>query len=231
MNFPGPQQSVFWYDFEGLTTDNLWPDRGPYGLHATPQAGFASPNFGLARNAHNKGYANFTGAANCYATLPLRFYTVAPTMDWTLVLVAQHTAPTASRRLFSCRNGGATRGFDMQYPVAERISTDVYDAAGAWSQIVDTANVPLTARTHTSIYSMLKSGTSTLIWHDRVGRTATWAGTANAIAYDTAVVPVIGGFPGGAALATLRMYWLILFPFVLTDSEAKAMTDWLMDQV
>ena len=84
---PGPQDSscVFWHDFEELTTGNLWRDKSRNGLHATPQAGFTAPNYGLARSAKGKGYANLTGAANAYATLPLRFYDVAPTMDLTVV--------------------------------------------------------------------------------------------------------------------------------------------------
>ena len=229
MLWPGPQQSVFWYDFEGLTDGNLWADKGPNGLHATPQAGFASPNFGLARNAHNKGYANFTGAANVYGTLPLRFYNYAPVIgNMTLVVVAQHTIPTINCRIFNARTGA--EGMFCYYVTAETMNILAYDAGGVGTQLFDAANVPLTGRTRASIYALGKTGSTGYIWHDCVQRTVTWGGNTNPIAYNLALVPSIGS-AGAASYFIGRMYWLILFPFVFTDSEAKAMSAWLMDQV
>ena len=230
--FPGPQQSVFWYDFEGLTDGNLFQDLGPYGLHATPQAGFVAPNFGLARNAHGKGYANFTGAANVYATLPLRFYTVAPTLNMTLVLCAQHGAQALNGRAFNARTG--TSGFHAYFITTERINVLLYDAGAAATQFFDNADVPFTNRLHTSIYSCDKVAAAAAIgarvWHDRNGSAAFSAGNANPINYDVALIPSIGS-AGAASYFIGRMYWLILFNFVFTDSEAKAMSAWLMDQV
>ena len=230
--FPGPQQSVFWHDFEGLTDGNLFKDLGPYGLHATPQAGFVAPNYGLARNTHGKGYANFTGAANVYATLPLRFYNYAPTAQYTYVLVAQHDATGAGGFVFYCRNGGATRGMFLYHNAAQRLNSISYDATGGNTQLGDAADVPLSPRTRTSLYSMNRPWVMGTIWHDRVAFAPAWGGgVTTGIAYDTAVVPTIGAQSGPANYFVGRMYWLILFPFVFTDSEAKAMSAWLMDQV
>jgi hypothetical protein len=226
-NFPGPDKSVFWHSFESLTEDGKWRDEGPNGLHATPQAGYVSPNYGLAKNITGKGYAVFTGAANVYATLSTRFYSYAPTTSMTLILVAQHF-PVLSSRIFNARTG--TEGIYVYLNTTETLNIVSYDAGGVLSQFMDTISVPFTNRTQTSIYVMQKSIGVCNIWHDRQQRLTGFTGSTDPIKYNTTIVPSIGS-AGAASYFVGRMYLFALFPFAFTDSEAKAMTDYLRDLV
>jgi len=212
-----------------LTANNLWADRSRNGLHASPQAGFAAPNFGLSRSARGKGYATFSGAANAYATLPLRFYDVAPTTNLTLVLAARHITPAINARLFNARTG--VQGFHSYYSSTERGTILAYDGGGAASQVLDTTDVPFTSQTKVSIYTLAKTLSAGYVWQDGVGRTATWAGNTNAIAYNTALVPIIGS-AGAAAYFVGWMYFLALFSsWIPNDREAKALSQYLRDWV
>lgn len=229
--FPTPQESTFWFEFSGLTDGGLWVDSGPAGLHAQPQAGFTAPAYGLGRTSRGKGYATFTGAANCYATLPLRFYDVAPTGEYTWVISSGgNTASGAIQRFFDAYNGG---GGGVNRGIASGTWTTVtyqfhgYGTATAAYSGAGGGSVPIYDPTSTTsrVYAV---ATAPKRWQDRVQGLAVWSvGDYNPVVYDTAIFPHIGCDAAGGSLLIARTYFLALFPFVFTDAEAKAMSDWL----
>lgn len=235
--FPGPDKSVFWFDFEALTSDNLWVDRGPYQLNTAPQAGFAAPNYGLAKSAHGKGYCDFNGGPFRYGNLPARFFTNAPTGRHTWVYVCDRfTINGVTQRFFDCTNlggGGINRGI----------------ANGVWmggpSQLIyccqGGAPTEYVASTGPIYPSLAGAGSSAVVftieeapkvwWNRRPGNCAWGVGSYGSPVYDATMIPRIGADQAGGNLLTCRLFFLALFPFVFSDSEAKAMTDWLMVQV
>ncbi len=224
--FPRPEQSVFWFSFESLTDDNKWKDSGPNGLHATLQAGFSAPAYGLAKNNKGKGYVNFTGAATVRASLPFSFYQHAPTTDFTIVVSAQHTnPPVLNSRIFTVQ--GAALGFFVYFNATTTLNVNC--TSGAGSQWFDTSSVNFYTKT-TSIYSVSRLSGTGRIWHDRNQSAGTWAGATTSLLYDASIVPMIGGTIAEQNFSG-RMYHLSLFPFVFTDSEAKTMSDYLRDLV
>jgi hypothetical protein len=233
--WPGPDKSVFWFDFEGLTDGNLFKDLGPYGLHAAPQAGFASPNFGLARNAHGKGYALMTGAANRYATIPTRFYNYAPLREhtWVAVVGSMTINPAGFSRIFSCESLGANY-YGLAFGPNMAADPGFLLAAQCKGPVsFDRSQTPassLALPRDSVVVQSNATGPQGMI--QRVGVTTTWtAGAFGTAAYNTAVVPCIGQLASGGSFFLGRLYFLALLPFQLTDSEAKALTDWLMVQV
>lgn len=231
---PGPQdpECVFWHDFESLTPGNLWRDQSRNGLHATPQAGFVAPNYGLARTSKGKGYANFTGGANVYATLPLRFYDVAPTDALTFVLAFRHVTTGGFQRFFSCLDAGNTRGITYRYLTNERLYCTTYDAGGVGTTVTDTADVPLTSQTVVSIISLRKSVPFGAAWYNGRQATENVAGSINLNAYDATVVPTIGASLTGGSRIVGDGYFLALFrDWIPNNREAQALTSYLRDGV
>lgn len=227
---PGPDSSlcVFWHDFSSLTTGNLWRDRSRNRLDAAPQAGFTAPSYGLARSPRGDGYVSLTGAANAYATLPLRFYDVAPTMDLTVVYGIAFGTNVANNRIFNARNG--TKGFMSYLITTERTNILAYDAGGASAQSTDSADVPLTNLTDVGVLCMSKSQNQGLAWHNGRPTAVTWASNVNPISYDTASVPVL--FASGAVSYLIgRGYFLALLAWVPNHREAQAMTSYIRDEV
>lgn len=228
--FPGPQESTFWYDFESLTDNNLWKDQGPHSLHATPQAGFSSPAYGLSRTIRGKGYANFTGAANVYATLPLRYYTVAPTQPYTFVCVYEPTSKVTVVA-FSALSvlGGSFYGIQLYCDSAHAAGNRLVHhpmTGTAVLQAIYTDTVASVTQTWVVTNAQAQSA-----WESRVGKVTARAGAYAPLVHDAAASVCIGSNSAGGELLRSRLYFLALFPFVFTDAEAKAMSDWLRNQV
>jgi hypothetical protein len=235
--FPGPDSSlcVFWHDFERTDdTGLLWYDRGPNKLHATPQAGFAAPNYGLGRTARGKGYASFTGAANVYATLPLRFYDVAPTVSYTWVVVLRPTS-TANQYICSCDNlggGGINRGIILYRGGAPQ-SMNAYSCQG-------TAVLPVVQQTlggmsplsdvRVGIVSVAAAPAS---WGHGVQFASSWtAGSVGPVVYDTTRLFAIGASVGGGNYTVGQMFALILYrDYIPSHAEAVSMSRFWRDQV
>lgn len=235
MRFPGPQDATFWYNFESLTDDNKWTDQSKNALHATPQAGFSSPAYGLSRTIRGKGYATFTGAANCYATLPLRFYDVAPTGEYTWVISSSgNTASGAIQRFFDAYNGGGggvNRGIASGTGTTATYQFHGYGTATAAYSGAVGGSAPIYDPTSTTsrVYAV---ATAPKRWQDRVQGPAVWSvGAYNPVVYDTAIFPHIGCDAAGGSLLIARTYFLALFPFAFSHQQAQAMSDWLRDQI
>jgi hypothetical protein len=228
--FPGPQDSVFWHDFESLTDNNLWKDQGPHSLHATPQAGFSSPAYGLSRTPKGKGYATFTGAANCYATLPTRFNDVAPTSFCTFVAVVSNLSDK-NHRVFSSWNEAAGNYRGFHYILAQTGASFVYQFKGDATLPVNITSAAVWSIANTSVvvHSLNATGAA---WTNRNGVPTSWAaGAFGTAVHDAAVSPCIGKLVVTPDYLVGRLYLFALFPFVFTDAEAKAMSDWLRDRI
>lgn len=236
--FPGPESPycVFWQDYEALdAAGTRWRDRAGYGLDALPQAGFAAPNYGLARAVNGQGYCTFSGAANVYGTQALAFYaaaTVVAAVPMTMVAVLTHTTPVIGNAIWSCRNAGATRGALLTYSTTERMVLTAYDAGGVASTLVDAADANLTSRTRVSIYAMDKALGTGYIWHDGQQRAATFAGNVNPVAYDATVAPTLGAVTGGGSRFVGRQYAVIVYVgWLPSNSEAGSMSAYWLDRM
>lgn len=229
---PGPQsqECVFWHDFEELTTGNLWRDKSRNALHATPQAGFAAPNYGLARTARGKGYANFTGAANCYATLPLRYNDVAPTGPATFVGVFSHLTDK-NHRVFSSWNEapGNFRGLHTALAQAGRGSY-VYQFQGGAALPVNTTAAAAWALSDLCVvvHSINTVGSC---WSTGRPLATSWVGGAFGVgAVDPTIAAAIGRLIVTPDYLVGRCYFLALFrDWIPTDREAKALSSYLRD--
>lgn len=222
--FPTPQESCFYLDPNaGLTDGNLWKDSGPHGLHVTP-VNFTAPNWGISTGPSGAKMITFNGT-NQRGTLPLRWYTNAPTTAVTVAVVARYNAPAASDRIFNATNAGGTLGFVLRHSVAERLHLYCLDAVSAVTlESIESDDAPLTSRTRVSVLSARQS--TALRWVDRVGRAATGSANANPVAYDVAGVPTVGAVGGGGAYFDGDLYCLGIFSRVWSDSEAKAFADY-----
>ncbi len=231
---PGPDDPtcVMWFDFEQLTANNLFYDRSRNGLHASPQAGFTAPAFGHGRSARGKGFCNFTGAANAYATLPLRFYDVAPTGLHTYVYACR-TALTSYMTLFSCANAGPTAGLWLAIfsnpGVSEFVTT--YITPGGVAAYVRQTTPQWTG---TNVVGISTVDTVPKTTRNGSALTTTWtAGAYGAPVYD-ATVPWIGRTAvfGGPYYFVGPMYFLALFrDWTPNDREAEALSQYLRDWI
>ena len=227
--FPTPQESCFYLDPNaGLDDANNWRDLSPYQLNVLP-VGYAAPAYGIFTGPSGAKAISFNGA-NQRGTLPLRWYTNAPTTAVTVAVVARYNAPAASDRIFNATNAGGTLGFVLRHSVAERLHLYCLDAVSAVTlESIESDDAPLTSRTRVSVLSARQS--TALRWVDRVGRAATGSANANPVAYDVAGVPTVGAVGGGGAYFDGDLYFLGIWPRLFTDAEAKAMSDWLRNQV
>lgn len=215
---------------DGLMVGNLWVDSSGRGLHATPGAGYAAPNYGLAVGPSGAPYILCDGAT-VNGTLPLSFYASAPTSGLTVALVQRFTSPLAADFVFSCVNAGVTRGLAVDFSTADRLRIRAYDAAGAVLSCTMTADGPLTGRTRVVVLSMQQAGSLARAWVDGQGVAATFAGSLLPIAYDAAVVPTLFSIVGGAGnYDDGNCYLLGLDSRAWTDSEAKAFSAFWMDR-
>lgn len=228
--FPTYQQAIFALDpAAGLNVANQWKDSAPSQLDITPNANFVAPSYGIGNGPSGAPKINFNGTNQCgamSAAVAARFFTIAPSGPMTAVVVARHNAPAISDRIFSCTTAASTRGFNVSMSTAERLQFASYDAGGLLGQyVVEADNAPLTSRTRVTILGF--NGLAFYRWVDRDGRLAVGGGNGNPIAYDNTVLPIVGAHIGGAALFfDGDLYFLGFWPFVFSDQEAKAMSDY-----
>lgn len=238
MLFPGPDSAILHLDPAlGLTDGGLWRDGSKYGLHVTPNANYAAPNYGLAIGPSGAPYIGFNGVnqnGSLVAPANTRFFSVAPTTQATVVVVARHNDPTATDNIFSSENAGATRGFIVSMNTAARMQVFGWDAAGALTFYpLDGNDTPYAARTRVTIISGRCTDALALRWIDGVGRTASYAiaATVGPIAYDAAVVPTVGCRTDGIRRFDGSLYFLGIWPLVFTDQEARACSAFWLDRV
>ncbi len=216
---------------DGLDASNRWVESSGNGLNALPGAAYAAPAYGMALGPSGAPYILAGGVANSNATLPLWFYTRAPTTGVTVALVQRFTSPLAADFVFSCVNAGVTRGLAVDFSTAERLRIRAYDAAGAVMSCTMTADGPLTGRTRVVVLAMEQAGSLARAWLDGQGVAATFAGSLNAIAYDAAVVPTLWSIVGGAGNNNDgNAYTFQIDGRAWTDSEAKAFSAFWLDR-
>lgn len=215
----------------GLTDGNRWQESSGNGLSAAPGAAYVAPAYGLATGPSGAKFIGCTGTANYNATLPLGWYTRAPTTELTVALVQRFNAPAASDFLFSCVDAGTTRGLAVDFSTADRLRIRAYDSAGAVMSCTMTADGPLATRTRVVVLSMRQAGSVARAWVDRVQVAATFAGSANAIAYDATVVPTLWSIVGGAGnYNDGDCYTLQIDNRAWTHAEAVAFSDYWRDR-
>jgi hypothetical protein len=227
--FPTPQESCFYLAPE-LTDTGLWRDLSPFGLHGTVGGGYAGPAYGITTGPSGAKYIACDGA-NDNGTLPLRFYTNAPTTAITVALVQWFNAPAADDRVFDCVNAGVTRGFAVDFSAAARLRIRAYDAAGAVKSCTLTADAPFVSRTRVVVLTMEPARSYAAAWVDRVQVAATFAGSTTPIAYDAAVVPTLFSIVGGAGnFNDGGVYALAVDDRVWSHAEAVAFCDYWRDR-
>lgn len=235
--FPTYQQACFALDpAAGLNASNQWKDSAPYQLDVVP-VNFVAPGYGITQGASGAPYILFNGTTQ-RGTLSIageaaRFYAVAPTTQGTVAIVARHTAPAATDKIFSCENVGATRGINVSMNTAARIQFYGYDAAGALTFYpYEPDDSPYESRTRVTILSGRCTDAFAARWVDRQGRTPGYAIAASPgpIAYDAATIPTVGCRPDGFHFFDGNLYFLGIWPFVWSDSEAKAFSDYWIDR-
>ncbi len=205
-------------------------DRSANGLHAT-LVNFAAPNYGFARNAKGQGFYAFNGTT-MRATLPLSFYNSASTGALSFIVMARYADEATNDRLFTCRNAGATRGVSTQvYDVLGRFVIQGWDAGGVIMQASETNNSAFYGRTIVSVGVLDAARSYGAWWRDTSATATTFAGSTNAIAYDTAVVPTIGAFTGGGAEPQIDLYHISMWPWALSRSDAVDITRMILDGV
>lgn len=230
MLFPGPERSCFWLDpAAGLTDGGLWKDSSPYGLHVTP-VGYASPAYGISTGPSGAKRITFNGAQQ--GDLPLAFWASFPSAAATWVMVARHTAAANGERIFFARSGAPFNGMELIVAPGNRLRVNGY-SAGNNTGCVHTADVPLAGRTRVTILSCTAPTAARIIggWTDRDGVAMTDVAGAGVSAWGSSVgtVPNIGSAAGGNFWAG-DLYFLALFPFIFTHSEAVAMSDFWRDR-
>ena len=234
MLFPSYQQSIFALDpAAGLTDANLWKDSSPYGLHVTP-VNYAAPNYGYAVGPSGAPYIGFNGAnqrGDVLAPALARFYTALNNSSvLTVAAVVRSNAPAVNDDIFTCL-AVAGRGFGLRYLTTSRMVLDTYDAGGVLSTMRETTGLYDTSgRTSVMLLSFNKTGGIGLAWRDGVGEGITITGNANPIAYDAAVAPTVGCYPGGGSYFDGSLYFMGIWPMVFTDQEARNFSAYWLDR-
>lgn len=237
--FPTYQQACFALDpAAGLNAANQWIDSSPFGLSVSPQ-GYAAPAYGISNGPSGAPRITFDGAGN-YGTIAApnnaRFFANGPRNEATIVVVARHVDVVAGARLFSSTNAGLTRGFDISRVPGgsvNQLECRGYSAAGAVCVLPrDGDDSPYTNRTRVTILSGRGADALARRWIDGVGRTATYPVAANAdpVGYDAAVVPTIGRHSAGGFVFAGDLYFLGIWPFVWSHSEAQAFSDYWQEK-
>lgn len=227
-----PKPNVLLFDpADGLDASNRWVESSGNGLNALPGAAYVTPAYGLALGPSGAPYILAGGTANYNATLPLGFYTRAPTTAMTVCLVQRFTSPLAADIVFSCADAGNTRGFAVDFVTAERLRLRGYDAAGAFTVCLMTADGPLSGRTRVVVLAMEQAGSLAMAWVDGQGVAASFAGSLNPIAYNTAIVPTLWSLVGGGQYNDASVYWFSVDNRAWTDGEVKAWSAWALNKV
>jgi hypothetical protein len=229
--FPTYQQSIFALDpAAGLNASNQWKDSGPYQLDVSPQ-GYAAPAYGISDGPSGAKRITFNGA-NQYGNIPSALYTYAPTTVATVAVVLRHNAPAAVDRILSLRSDGPFRGLELYCSTAERLALEGADGATTSGDRA-AADIPLTGRTRVHIVTAQSGlvGSGLGLWNDRVQVATTHVGVAGAVWSYGPTIPKIGTYaPVPSAYFDGDLYFLGIWNFVWTDSEAKAFSDYWLNR-
>ena len=228
-----PKPNVLLIDpAEGLSDANRWKESSGNGLDALPGAAYAAPAYGFAAGPSGAPYIVGGGVADSNATLPLGFYTRAPTTGMTVLLVQKFTAPAAGDFVFSCLNAAPNRGFVVDFPTSERLRIRGYDVVGAIMSATMTADGPLAGRTRVVVIALDQAGSAARAWIDGQQVAATFAGSVFALAYDAAVVPTLFSIVGGAGnYNDASVYLLGIDGRVWSHQEVVAFSSFWLDRI
>jgi hypothetical protein len=231
MPLPNYQDACFVLDpSAGLNAANQWVDSGKFGLHITPGAALVAPNYGLAINTKGTPYINFTAAANCFGTMPLRFYDNAPTNPYTWVAVYQHNS-VSDGTIFSCN--GTTGGNEYGTVVYARCAGN---SLSLYNQLATAANPRIDIAQLSGAYTRCVVGVVAATPRGvqrSIGTTASWVGAWGTPIYDTTVAPRIGwGYAPSFGIGyNGRLYHLSLWPFEFSFSTARDVCRWWVDRI
>ncbi len=193
-----PKANVFLVDpADGLDSSNRWVESSGNGLNPLPNANYVTPAFGIAPGPSGAPYIGCNGTTQI-ATVPLTFYSRAPTTGLTVCLVQRFNAPTGGDVIFDATNAAGTRGLAVDLFATEQLAIRAYDAAGGVIRCRMTNDGPLTGRTRVIVLALQQAGSLARAWVDGVGVAATFAGSLNPIAYDAATSPLLFRSTGGA---------------------------------
>jgi len=199
-----PSDIVFAFDFSRVETVGgvryLW-DYGPNGFHFAFPGGAADPTPQLdASLSFDGGDYLFLPAGRLAA-----FYAQMPTREMTILCVTSVTT-AATRVIFACELSGANN-FGVRFAGATASIYEFYQMQGAApAPAIQPTGYSLT-RPHVTALTI--ETTPRLLLNQRIG-TAAWVGAFGTCVYNVAVVPRIGGAPGGGSFWLGSMGYLAL---------------------
>lgn len=229
--FPGPDEASAHWTFPGLNAAGLLvKEGGRLDLDLTPR-NLVAPAYGMGTNGKTGRWrldgVNQYGDLAVGATLPAtRWYANAPTTALTVAIVARFNAPAVNDVIFSCLNAGPTRGLAVLLSAAERVRVAAYDAAGAIMSATMSADAPLTGRTRVVVVQLQQATGLARSYVDSAVVAAAFAGSANPIAYDAAILPTVGAIPGGGNYHDGDFFALCFWPRIVLEPEIAAWTNY-----
>lgn len=204
------QDVVMAFDFDRLTSDGKLYDYGPYGLHATPGAGAAAPTRNL-----DGSYAFATVPQ--YFTLPMSWFTVAPTGSHTWLFGFRAVASTNDMQFLSWEaNGGNNYGILAFHSTTNTLR--LYTLGGVPGTPEITVPCPISKRArHNAIVTVEASPRAVV---DGARQTATWTiGAWTPPVYFGAAAPVLGYGGGWTGTSNQSMYYTALIRGSLASSD------------
>lgn len=192
-------------------------DHGPHGLHAAFPGGAADPTPQLDGTISTDG--------GDYLTLPLRFYSVAPTGAHTWLFSFGSTAVAAAvPRIFSCWNstgGGVDKGIMLcvdSTSEAQRVRAYQCQGAAAQPYVVSAAASPY-VRGYQSAAVLTVETTPRGIHNDAVASYSWGSGAIGTASYDATVVPRIGMDPAATNALTGRGGYVALIDGAVSSAD------------
>lgn len=207
------------FDFDRLTPDGRLYEYA-HGLHATPGAAAAAPTRQLT--------GEYTTDGGDYWTLPLDFYTYAPTGPHTWMFRFGSTAVAAAiPRIFSCWNstaGGVDKGIMLcldSTAAAQRVRAYQCQGAAAQPYVVSAAAEPY-VHGYRSVVAVTVGATPRGMHNQRIASYSWGAGAIGTASYDTAIVPRIGMDPAATNALTGRGAFLALVKGAMSNADLAA---------
>lgn len=226
------------YDFDTIVYESgilYLRDFGPNACHL-PLIGAGAPNPPTRQNDGSylfdggNDYLQMTadGAARFWAAL------VDGHTDFTFITRVQYVSLQNADPLFFTVNGAGTANFVLRTANAgaERLEVLMFTAAGV-CLCSDAANVPLSGRTRTTLFSVRYSaGAPNGIYRLHDGGLTVAGSTALTgvpLAFDRTVIPTVGRNAAGTRFIGARIYYLAVLKAIPTPDEAIEIVSLLGD--
>lgn len=193
-------------------------DHGPSGLNALFAAGGAAPTPQL------DGSLLFDGGD--YLTLPLSFYSVAPTGAHTWIVVGGASAVLLQPRLFSCWNStadGTDKGIALAFYAnlgihLQRLRAHQGQGAALWPYETTPAGAPFVIGHQSS--ATLTVETTPRAFVNTASTVPVWStGAFGTASYDSTLAPRIGMDPAGTNPLTGRLYYVACISGAVTNPD------------